>query len=361
MHRPVLPLPVMPTHTACVTRSFASYSTGGRSFAPAFADLPAEVEDAQLLEILHGASIAHGGRGTYTPPMGDAYEAAIAEVQRQQAEITAAHAPAARPVLLDHGRRTPVAVAWLHGYTNCPRQFEALGRQCHARGWNVWIPLAPHHGLADRMTDATSRLTAGDLAAWGDRAVDVARGLGERVVVGGLSMGGTVSAVVGLRRARRQPRPARSPRCSRRCQARSRSTARPRPSSASCRTGWSGGTRRRRQSLAGPTHAYYRYSLRGIGEILRLGFAFADAARLLDPAAARFTFVLNDNDESLRNTLAERVLDRWKRRGVANADTVHLGVELGLRHDFIDPDQPYARTDVAYPLVLDAIERGLAG
>src|SRR5512137_2551165 len=100
------------------------------------------------------------------------FPAAISEARRQQQEITAAHAPAARPILLDHGRRTPVAVAWLHGYTNCPRQFEALGRRCHARGWNVWIPLAPHHGLADRMSDATSLLTAKELADWGAQAVD---------------------------------------------------------------------------------------------------------------------------------------------------------------------------------------------
>ena len=48
------------------------------------------------------------------------------------------------------------------------------------------------------------------------------------------------------------------------------------------------------------------------------------------------------------------------RRGVPNADAVRLGVELGLRHDFIDPDQPYAKIDVAYPLLLEAIEAGLA-
>ena len=287
------------------------------------------------------------------------YEAAVAEARRQQEEITAAHAATARPVLLDHGRKTPVAVAWLHGYTNCPRQFEALGRQCHARGWNVWIPLAPHHGLADRMTDATARLTAGDLAAWGNRTVDVARGLGDRVVLGGLSMGGTVAAATGLRRA-------------------DVSLALPMAPVLSPLAGPLGVNRaagallrilpdrmvwwnpKAGASPEGPTHAYFRYSMRGMGEILRLGFAFADAARLLDPAAARFTFVLNDNDEALRNTLADRVLDRWKRRGVARADAVRLGVELGLRHDFVDPDQPYARTDVAYPLLLDAIERGLA-
>jgi esterase/lipase len=288
------------------------------------------------------------------------HAAAVAEARRQQAEITAAHATAARPVLLDHGRKTPVAVAWLHGYTNCPRQFAELGRQCHARGWNVWIPLAPHHGLADRMTDATARLTAADLAAWGNRAVDVARGLGERVVVGGLSMGGIVSAVVGLRRAEvslaLSLAPALSPLAG--PVALNRAAALLLRALPDRMVWWDP---KACQSLEGPKHAYYRYSMRGMGEILRLGFAFADAARLLDPAAARFTFVLNDNDEAVRNTLADRVLDRWKRRGVARADAVRLGIGLGLRHDFIDPDQPYARIDVAYPLLLDAIERGLAG
>jgi len=289
----------------------------------------------------------------------DGYGEAVAEARKQQEALTAAHAPAARPVLLDHGSRTPVAVAWLHGYTNCPRQFEALGRLCHARGWNVWIPLAPYHGLADRMSDATARLTAADLAAWGNRAVDVARGLGERVVVGGLSMGGTVSAVLGLRRAdvalalpiAPLLTPLAGPITLSRVAA-----------ALLCilpdRMAW--WDPKAHASLEGPKHAYYRYSMRGIGEILRLGFAFADAARVLDPAAGRFCFVLNDNDEGLRNTLAERVLDRWKHRGLANADAVRLGVEIGFRHDFIDPDQPYAKIDVAYPLVLRAIERGLA-
>ena len=99
----------------------------------------------------------------------------------------------------------------------------------------------------------------------------------------------------------------------------------------------------------------------GVAEILRLGFAFADAARQLDPAAAAFRFVLNDNDESIKNTLADAVLARWKRRGVVKADAVRLGAELGLRHDFIDPAQPYAKTDVAYPILIEAIERGLEG
>jgi esterase/lipase len=287
------------------------------------------------------------------------FDQALAEARRQQDALTALHAPAARPVLLQHGRRTPVAVAWLHGYTNCPRQFEALGQSCLERGWNVWIPLAPRHGLADRMGDATSLLTAAELADWGAQAIDVARGLGERVVVGGLSMGGTVSAVLGLRRAdvslALPIAPVLSPLPGPPAFSRIAATAlRVLPN---LMVWWDS---KARQSIAGPTHAYYRYSMHGVAEILRLGFAFVDAARQLDPAAARFRFVLNDNDEALHNTLAEAVLARWKRRSVPNVDAVRLSVELGFRHDFIDPDQPYADTGAAYPILIDAIERGLA-
>jgi len=288
------------------------------------------------------------------------FEAAVAEAHRQQDALTDLHAPTARPVLLDHGRRTPVAVAWLHGFTNCPRQFEALGRQCHERGWNVWIPLAPHHGLADRTTDATSLLTARKIAEWGERAVDVARGLGERVVVGGLSMGGTVSAVLGLRRAdvslALPIAPVLSPLPL--PQAFNRAAAAVLRAMPDRMIWWDP---KAKQSLAGPTHAYCRYSRRGILEILRLGFAFTDAARELDPVAAAFRFVLNDRDEALSNRQADAILARWIQRGVTNADAVRIGIGLDLRHDFIDPDQPYAKTGVAYPILLEAIERGLAG
>jgi pimeloyl-ACP methyl ester carboxylesterase len=286
------------------------------------------------------------------------YDQALAEARRQQDALTALHTPAARPVLLEHGRRAPVAVAWLHGYTNCPRQFEALGQACHERGWNVWIPLAPHHGLADRMSDATSLLTAAELADWGNRAVDVALGLGERVVIGGLSMGGVVSAVLGLRRADVSLALAIAPVI----------TPLPGPVVISRVAGallrllpdqpvwWDPRTK---QSIAGPTHAYVRYSMRGLGEIMRLAFAFVDAARHLAPAAGAFRFVLNEGDEAQFNTGAEAVLARWKRRGVVHADEVRIRRELGLWHDLIDPAQPYARTDVAYPILIEAIEKGL--
>ena len=54
MPRPVLPLPVMPTHSAWVTRSFESYRTRSSvAFFVAGVVPAAEVEHAEFFEVLH--------------------------------------------------------------------------------------------------------------------------------------------------------------------------------------------------------------------------------------------------------------------------------------------------------------------
>jgi len=59
--------------------------------------------------------------------------------------------PACRTRLYTHGHRTERALVLLHGFTNCPAQFDALGRQWFERGWNVLIPRYPRHGYSDRL------------------------------------------------------------------------------------------------------------------------------------------------------------------------------------------------------------------
>ncbi|TMF26718.1 MAG: alpha/beta hydrolase, partial [Chloroflexi bacterium] len=41
--------------------------------------------------------------------------------------------------LYTHGLRRENALVLLHGFTNCPQQFDALGRQFFEHGWNVVI------------------------------------------------------------------------------------------------------------------------------------------------------------------------------------------------------------------------------
>src|SRR2546422_9878878 len=88
-----------------------------------------------------------------------------------------------------HGRRVERSLLLLPGFTNCPQQFNALGRQFHERGWNVLIPRYPRHGYTDRLNTSIAELRAEHLIALANRAADVGQGLGERVTIAGLSLG----------------------------------------------------------------------------------------------------------------------------------------------------------------------------
>src|SRR5205814_6201609 len=60
--------------------------------------------------------------------------------------------PACHSILLEHGRRTPRAVAFMHGITSTPVQFHDLGALFFAHGYNVFIPCMPRHVYSDRLT-----------------------------------------------------------------------------------------------------------------------------------------------------------------------------------------------------------------
>jgi pimeloyl-ACP methyl ester carboxylesterase len=285
------------------------------------------------------------------------YGAAVARIEAIRAGCGADVNPVCRPILFTHGRPTDAAVVWFHGYTNCPRQFEQLGRRCFDAGYNVYIPLAPFHGLSDRMTRRHAGLTASILARFADESADLGRGLGRRLVVGGLSMGGVLAAWLGQQRddvALALPiAPALSPR------------ALPHPAVLTFVTRalpnalvwWN---RAKRESLDGPTDAYPRYSTRGLGEIVRLGMEFLRLARRGGPSAERFHFLLNGNDRAVDNRRPEAVVASWLARGVSSVGVTELAPELGYDHDLIDPAQPAQKVDLVYRAILAIVGRELA-
>ncbi len=121
-----------------------------------------------------------------------------AEARRQLDELIAAPSKevseACRGRVLDHGRKVGTVVVLLHGLTNCPKQFAEFGELAFGAGANVVIPRTPYHGYSDRMTRDLELLDAQSMLDTANRAVDLARGLGERVVVVGLSVNGVTAA-----------------------------------------------------------------------------------------------------------------------------------------------------------------------
>ena len=256
-----------------------------------------------------------------------------------------------RSIVLTHGHRTERVYVLLHGLTNAPRQFRELGEKLFATGANVVIPRLAHHGYADRLTDAHGAMTAQDLIRYAEYGVDVAQGLGERVIVVGLSVSGISAAWLALNREDIDEvfllapffGPGVVP---------DRLT--PALTAALTRLPnamlwWDP---RVRENLPGPPYNYPRFATRPLGEALRLGLSTAADPRPL--AVERLGVILTENDPAVNNARTLRLVEQWR---TASPDTeifLHeFPAEEKIPHDFIDPLQPDARTDKVNALLVE--------
>ena len=264
--------------------------------------------------------------------------------------------PVGRSQFLTHGQRTDRAMVLFHGYTNCPQQFKLLGDQLHARGYNVWIPRMTGHGHADRLTDAHARITAEQMIDAASSVIDIAQGLAADVRVMGLSMGGLMTTWTAHNRSDvvRAVSIAQA----------SGFKALPKKWTPLLRRivlilpnrmQWWDATVKDQGD--GPRHAYPRYGMHSLAQLLRLGAALrAQAARSI-PAARSVVIVKNDNDESVDMTTLDDQVRLWRFSGAQDVETYTFGVEQRLVHDLIDPDQPAQRVDYVYPILIDLLER----
>ena len=248
----------------------------------------------------------------------------------------------------DTSGRAPVIVL-LHGFTNCPRQFDGLARTFARRGWSVVVPLLPRHGMADRMTTELSRLNAEDLVTAGEEAVDIAHGLGRPVVVVGLSSSAVLAGWLAEHRDDVDGAVLIAPSLG--------PHGVPGPV-ARRMTGalltlpnfyvwWDS---KLQKDLPGPKQCYPRFASHAIAQVYRLGMTVMADAVHAKPKAKRIVLVTTENDEAVNNDLALELARRWRARG-ADVTTYQFPAALGVRHDMIDPEQPYARIGVSYPVI----------
>ncbi len=260
--------------------------------------------------------------------------------------------PQARTLLLDHGAPGDLAVVLLHGYTNHPGQFRELAPLIHARGANVVVPRMPGHGDIDRMTTRLLRLTADALLARANEAVDIACGLGKRVAVLGISSGANLAVHLAVNRPDVAVGIPVAP--------------------AFGLLHFSVPTTRAIMALASripnlflwwdprarmkmyPMSAYPRFSTRGLAAIMSIAFEDYAAARTEAPTAGAMWFITNRADPAVNNRETHRFaseLSVWR--------TMKVGYfefrDLPVNHDIIEPDNPLARTERVYPVLLDQL------
>jgi esterase/lipase len=102
-----------------------------------------------------------------------------------------------------HSNITSKVCLFFHGFTAAPYQFEPLAEVLFKAGYNVLIPLLPGHGIAgdwhrDNPPPLPSEREIYEKFAlsW----LDVAKKLGNEVIVGGLSGGATLAAWLAIER-----------------------------------------------------------------------------------------------------------------------------------------------------------------
>jgi pimeloyl-ACP methyl ester carboxylesterase len=281
------------------------------------------------------------------------HDEAVARVREIQAAEQGLN-PVCGYALFDQGRRTERAIVLIHGFTSCPKMYERLAAELHRTGHNILIPRLPLHGLANRMTTELSHLSAADMTATASEALEIAAGLGEKVTVAGISLGGILTAWLAQFRPGVDRAVVIAPLFS-------ISVV---PEWFSDLLGlvadkapnfylwwdWKG-----RANPPGPPYGYPRFPSRGYGEMLKLARDVKRAAHREAPLSANdIRVVVNRADPAVNNVATFRVADAWRRHG-AIVKTYELPRDLGLGHDVISPEQPYAQTDVTYPVLLDWI------
>ena len=277
--------------------------------------------------------------------------AAVQEAEKTSGEIN----PVCISNVMTHGETTEKVIVFYHGFTSCPEQFRELGEIFFDQGYNVYIPRLPYHGHTDQMTEALLNTSAEELAAFATESIDITRGLGDEIIVGGLSGGGTLSAWIAQEHEDVNtavmvapflgigfvPAVANRP------------LAQIADEIPNIWMWWDPTTKENNPFTQ--DYQYPRYPLHALAEYMRLGFAAEKDARQNAPGVERLVLISNANDESVNNDIIAQFERLWQEHGAELISSYQFTKELNLPHDLITPTREDGDTDISYPIIIDYI------
>ena len=279
-----------------------------------------------------------------TPPA--RYPEAVAGITALQAHEAPTHRPECATQFLGHGHPTERVLVFVHGYANCPQMFAELARLFHAQGDSALCVPLPHHGLADRLTDDLTHLTAAELAAYSEQVLDLAAGLGRRITVAGLSAGALVAGWAAQTYAGLDQAVLIAPAFGLKLLPGSLTGLAVRLSLRlkDAFVWWNPALK---EQFA-PSYTYPRFSRRGLAQTLRFGQMLRGRARRSAPLARRLVVITNASDQAVDNAVTAQVVAARRAHGRV-VETFEFPASLGLPHNLIDPGETGQRVEVVYP------------
>jgi esterase/lipase len=304
-----------------------------------------------VLAVVAGLALVPVGTGDLeaSPDPASSYEDAVARFEAVVEEEDGKVCGECGSRLFTHGEKTDTAVVFFHGLSNSPRQFVELSELLYEDGYNVLILRMPYHGLLTHDVKELSYITAGDLVGYADRSVDIGAGLGDKVVVAGLSGGGSVAAWVAQNRADVDKVMLIAPLIGIE-QVPGFATdlfinlfARlPNMDVAS-------------SSEPEREHVYRGQATRGVAEYMLLAKAVRKEADKEPSDVRMIDIVINANDDQVNNGMTEKLAEKWSESG-AEVRTHEFAKSLGLHHDVIDVTNVKEKRDISYPVIIEMIE-----
>jgi len=276
----------------------------------------------------------------------------LIEKKMEEEKNVAGLAEHGHTLFMTHGTKTQHAIVFYHGFTNCPRQFTELAKRFFEKGYNVYVPRLRYHGMEDRYTKKIGKLTLEEIREMCDVSVDIARGLGEKVNVLGLSLGGVMAAFNAQFR-----------------------------DDVNCAVvivpsfswyflpgiikplinftyfmpnifiWWDPVQKEKRVC---PFSMYHHFPLRPMGHIYRLGLTVLRAAKDKAPLAKKIVAMTNEMDIAVDEATTRNLIRRWRAKG-AKVNFYQFSKELKMEHDVIDPLHPYEQTEFVYRKILEYV------
>ena len=258
-----------------------------------------------------------------------AYDEAVAVIAKRQAADDRVAVESARSILLTRGAPTRRAIVLLHGLTDSPLQFAPLAQRLYADGNNVFVPRLPHHGLRAGGAGALAALSSSGLRNFADSIVYSAAGLGDSVIVVGLSLGGTVAAWLAQDRELWRAvliapalEPGRIP------------DVLDRPI-IELVDHLPNVTRQSAPEIGRPDREP-GFSTHAIAEIFELGSAVLRGSAGVPPGTKHAVVLVNAYDRTVKESAAEALARGWKQHG-AKVSVFELPDSLRLPHNIVDP------------------------
>ncbi|MER3476765.1 MAG: alpha/beta hydrolase, partial [Leptolyngbya sp. ERB_1_2] len=129
----------------------------------------------------------------------------IVRTTREQEAALGLSGETSRTRFFLHTHPTQKVILFFHGFTAVPQQFVPIAEAFFQAGYNVLVPLLPGHGLAGDWNQDNPPPLPEDISIYQAFAIEwlqYAQQVGETVVVGGLSAGGTLAAWLALEYSR---------------------------------------------------------------------------------------------------------------------------------------------------------------